>query len=326
MILILLMFLIGVGAVLGVYALVWYVPGALERRRVNERLQNLSGAPDPVEGEESLVKRAPKGPLPAVDKILAGTKIGSRLVRLIEQAGVSTTPGAIVMTSLVLGAILAFTARIFGQVPVLPPALLPLAAGLLGVAAPTFVLMFKKSRRMGKFEEQFPEALDLLGRALRAGHAFQSAMGMVADDLKEPCGPEFKKTFDQQNYGLPLRDSLFQLAERMPLMDVRFFVTAVLIQRETGGNLAEILDNLAHVVRERFKIRREIRTKTAHGRFTGLVLLALPAGLGVILTIVSPDHMALLFNHRMGHQMIAAAIVMQIVGFFWIRKILDLEV
>ena len=179
---------------------------------------------------------------------------------------------------------------------------------------------------MAKFEEQFPEALDLLARALRAGHAFQTAMGMVADDLKEPVGPEFRKTFDQQNFGLPLRDALFQLADRIPLMDVRFFTTAVLIQRDTGGNLAEILDNLSHVVRERFRIRREIRTKTAHGRFTGLVLLALPAGLGVILTVLNPDHMNLLFNHRIGHMLIGAAIVMQTVGFFWIRKILDLEV
>jgi tight adherence protein B len=151
-------------------------------------------------------------------------------------------------------------------------------------------------------------------------------MGMVADDLKEPVGPEFKKSFDQQNFGLPLRDSLFQLADRIPLMDVRFFTTAVLIQRDTGGNLAEILDNLAHVVRERFRIRREIRTKTAHGRFTGLVLLGLPAGLGIMLMLINPEHMDLLFSRQIGHTLIAAAIVMQIVGFFWIRKILDLEV
>ena len=151
-------------------------------------------------------------------------------------------------------------------------------------------------------------------------------MGMVADDLKEPVGPEFRKTFDQQNFGLPLRDSLFQFSDRVPLMDVRFFTTAVLIQRDTGGNLAEILDNLAHVVRERFRIRREIRTKTAHSRFTGLVLLALPAGLGIILAMINPEHMDLLFTHRTGQFLIAVAIVMQVIGFFWIRKILDLEV
>ncbi len=114
---------------------------------------------------------------------------------------------------------------------------------------------------------------------------------MVGDDLTEPVGPEFKKTFDEQNFGLPLRDVLNQLAERVPILDVRFFVTAVLIQRDTGGNLSEILDNLAHVVRERFKIRRQVRVHTAHGRFTGYVLLALPAALAVALSFINPEHM-----------------------------------
>ena len=151
-------------------------------------------------------------------------------------------------------------------------------------------------------------------------------MGMVADELEHPVGPEFKKTFDQQNFGLPLRDSLNQLAERMPLLDVRFFVTAVLIQRDTGGNLAEILDNLAHVVRERFKIRRQVRVHTAHGRFTGYVLLALPAALCVALSIINPAHMDLLFHERMGQMMLMGAVVMQTVGFLWIRHVIKIEV
>ena len=151
-------------------------------------------------------------------------------------------------------------------------------------------------------------------------------MGMVADELPEPVGPEFKKTFDQQNFGLPLRDALNELAERIGSLDVRFFVTAVLIQRETGGNLAEILDNLAHVVRERFKIRRQVRVHTAHGRFTAWVLLSLPAALAVALTFINPDHMKLLFHEHMGQMMILGAIVMQTIGFFWIRKVIKIEV
>ena len=145
--------------------------------------------------------------------------------------------------------------------------------------------MRQRSVRIKRFEEQFPEALDLLSRAIRAGHAFQTAMGMVADELSEPVGPEFKKTFEQQNFGLPLRDALDAMSVRIPIIDVRFFVTAVLIQRETGGNLSEILDNLAHVVRERFKVLRQVRVHTAHGRFTGYVLLALPAALAVALSL-----------------------------------------
>jgi tight adherence protein B len=316
-----LMFIVGVGVVMGGYTLVTRLPGIMEARRLNQRLADLS-APITSEGDAAaIVKRAASGPLPMIDRLVAENKAGAGLSKLIDQSGVRTTPSAVIVMSLVVGIVAALLVSILVHVP-----FLPIVALVAGLSTPTLYLMFQRSRRMAKFEEQFPEALDLLSRALRAGHAFQTAMGMVADDLKEPVGPEFRKTFDQQNFGLPLRDALFQLADRIPLMDVRFFTTAVLIQRDTGGNLAEILDNLSHVVRERFRIRREIRTKTAHGRFTGLVLLALPAGLGVILTVLNPDHMNLLFNHRIGHMLIGAAIVMQTVGFFWIRKILDLEV
>jgi tight adherence protein B len=201
----------------------------------------------------------------------------------------------------------------------------PLAA-LFAAFAPIGWLMHCKTKRMKRFEEQFPEALDMLSRAIRAGHAFQTAMGMVADELPDPCGPEFKKTFDQQNYGLPLKDALNELSDRLKSLDVRFFVTAVLIQRETGGNLAEILDNLAHVVRERFKILRQVRVHTAHGRFTGYVLLALPAALAVALSFINPEHMNLLFRERMGQIMLMGAIVMQTVGYLWIKKVIKIEV
>ena len=180
-------------------------------------------------------------------------------------------------------------------------------AGLFGVVRADAVADAPAvERALKRFEEQFPEALDLLSRAIRAGHAFQTAMGMVADELPDPVGPEFKKTFDQQNFGLPLRDALNDLSQRLGLLDVRFFVTAVLIQRDTGGNLSEILDNLAHVVRERFKIRRQVRVHTAHGRFTGYVLLALPAALAVALSFINPDHMQLLFREPMGQMMLMA--------------------
>jgi tight adherence protein B len=186
--------------------------------------------------------------------------------------------------------------------------------------------MHRRSSRLKQFEEQFPEGLDLMSRAIRAGHAFQTALGMVGEELPAPVGPEFKKTFDRQNYGLPLRDAMNEMADRIPILDVRFFVTAVAIQRETGGNLAEILDNLAHVVRERFKIRRQVRVHTAHGRFTGYVLLGLPAALAVALSFISPEHMTLLFRERMGQLMIAGAMVLQTIGFVWIRQVIKIEV
>jgi tight adherence protein B len=208
----------------------------------------------------------------------------------------------------------------------MPHPLVALGAGIVGLMLPYAWLVRKRAVRLKRFEEQFPEALDLLSRAIRAGHAFQTAMGMVGDELPPPVGTEFKKTFDRQNFGLPLRDAMNELADRVGILDVRFFVTAVAIQRETGGNLAEILDNLARVVRERFKIRRQVRVHTAHGRFTGYVLLGLPAALAVVLSFISPDHMKLLFTDRMGQMMVGGAIVLQTVGFIWIRQVIKIEV
>jgi tight adherence protein B len=196
----------------------------------------------------------------------------------------------------------------------------------LGCCLLPAIVRHKRTKRLYKFEEHFPEALDLLSRGIRAGHAFSAGMKMVADELPEPVGPEFRKAFEEQNYGLPLKESLNNLATRVPLLDVRFSSTAVLIQRETGGNLSEILDTLANVVRERFKIRRQVRVHTAHGRFTGWVLMALPAFLAVALSFINPDHMKLLFEERMGQMMIIASVVMQAVGFVWIKKVIKIEV
>ncbi len=197
---------------------------------------------------------------------------------------------------------------------------------VLGLFIMPGVIRYKRSARLYKFEEFFPEALDLLSRGIRAGHAFSAGMKMVADELGEPVGPEFRKAFDEQNFGLPLKESLNNLCARVPILDVRFFSTAVLIQRETGGNLSEILDNLAAVVRERFKIRRQVRVHTAHGRFTGYVLMALPAFLALALSFINPEHMNRLFEERMGQMMIIASIIMQAVGFFWIRQVIKIEV
>jgi tight adherence protein B len=195
-----------------------------------------------------------------------------------------------------------------------------------GFLLPFAFLRFKRTRRLRKFEEEFPEGLDLISRALKAGHAFATGLKMVADEMSEPVGPEFRKTFDEQNFGLPMKDALENLTLRIPLLDVRFFATAVLIQRETGGNLSEILENLAHVVRERFKILRQVRVYTAHGRMTGYVLLALPAVLAIALSFINPDHMNMLFRERIGQMLLLTALVMQTVGYFWIKQVVKIEV
>jgi len=315
-------FVLAAGSIVGAYAAYQYLPAELERRRLERRLRDVSLTQAPVQGDEaSLVMRPAESPLPVVDKILAGTTAGPSLAKLIEQAGYQITPGALVGIIAGLAIASGLLVRLFFH-----QVFAPAVAAAVAVAAPIVFLMNRRSARLRTFEEQFPEALDLLSRALRAGHAFQTALGMVADEMKPPVGPEFRKTFDQQNYGLPLRDALHQMTENVPILDVRFFVTAVLIQKETGGNLSEILENLARVIRERFKIRRQIRIHTAHGRFTGFVLLALPAGLAVLLSILNPEHMDLLFKERLGQMMLMVAIVMQVIGFFWIRKVIKIEV
>jgi tight adherence protein B len=201
-----------------------------------------------------------------------------------------------------------------------------MAGAAIGFVVPFIVLKVKRAKRLRTFEEQFPEGLDLISRALKAGHAFATGLKMVADEMPEPVGPEFRKTFDEQNFGLPLKDALANLTVRIPLLDVRFFSTAVLIQRETGGNLSEILENLAHVVRERFKILRQVRVYTAHGRLTGYVLLGLPAFLAIALAFINPEHMQLLFTERLGHMMLGATVIMQTVGYFWIKQVVKIEV
>jgi tight adherence protein B len=309
-------FVVVAGFVVGGYVVATKMPGWLAAERLDRRLRELS---KPESKAESVLLAQKKAG--GVDQLVSGTDAGSWLAKLIEQSGVSTTPGSIVIISVGVTALFGLMGLVFVR-----RWEAALAAAIVGMVMPIGFLRFKRKQRMKKFEEMFPEALDLLSRAIRAGHAFQTAMGMVADELPKPVGIEFKKSFEQQNYGLPLKEALNQLSERVPLMDVRFFVTAVQIQRETGGNLAEILDNLAHVVRERFKILRQVRTHTAHGRFTGYVLLALPAALAVALSFISPEHIRTLFTTRMGQTMVMGAIVMQTIGFFWIKKVIKIEV
>jgi len=303
----------------GVYAM--RLPEIMANRRMARRLDEVSkrGEDDDDKPQASFIREKKAGPLPALDKAFSGAD--SSLARLIEQSGVVVAPSTIILASMMLALVCSVVAlAVFKQ-----PFAWPLAA-IAGAMMPWLWLRHRRSSRMKRFEEQFPEALDLLSRAIRAGHAFQTAMGMCADELPAPVGAEFKKSFDQQNFGLPLKDTLHEMTERVPILDVKFFVTAVLIQRETGGNLAEILDNLAHVVRERFKILRQVRVHTAHGRFTGYVLMALPAALGIVLSFINPEHMDLLFRERMGQMMILGAIVMQTIGYVWIRKVIKIEV
>ena len=315
-------FVVGVGLVLALAHFGSKVPAMMMRRKLDSRLQELRQSDQPeAASTAALLKTLNSGPLPGIDRAFGQTARGSALSGWIEQSGAKVSLSAVLLMATFSGAVAAFFALILMR-----GALSVMIGFLVGAALPFLVLRVKRTRRMNAFEEQFPEALDLIARALKAGHAFATGLKMVADEMPEPVGPEFRKTFDEQNFGLPLKDALENLTMRIPLLDVRFFATAVLIQRETGGNLSEILENLAHVVRERFKILRQVRVYTAHGRLTGYVLLALPSFLAVALMFINPDHMNLLFRERMGQMMLLASIVMQTFGFLWIKQIVKIEV
>jgi tight adherence protein B len=197
---------------------------------------------------------------------------------------------------------------------------------MLGAALPTMYVRWRRTRRLNLFEELLPESIDLVGRALRAGHPLSSGFKMAADDGPEPVASELRRVFEEQRFGLPLQDSLLGMADRINLVDVRILVTAILIQREVGGNLAEILDNLAAVVRARFTIRRQIRVYTAQGRMTGYLLALLPFMLFGLLYTINPEYMSVLFTDPIGKVLVGVALVLQLAGFFWIRKIVNIEI
>jgi len=315
-------FVVGIGLVMAAYLGVTKLPEYMAQRKLQGRLEELAAPIDePTIGGGSLVKVSEAGPLPALERMLSGTTRGSAMGRWIEQSGMKVSISGVLLVGVFFAVICAFAVMMLTRSPLGIP-----AGAAIGFALPFMLLKYKRTKRLRKFEEEFPEALDLIARALKAGHAFATGLKMAADELSEPVGPEFRKTFDEQNFGLPLKDALENLTLRIPILDVRFFATAVLIQRETGGNLSEILENLAHVVRERFKILRQVRVYTAHGRLTGYVLLALPAVLGVALSFINPDHMNMLFRERIGQILLMVAICMQTVGYIWIKQVIKIEV
>jgi tight adherence protein B len=241
---------------------------------------------------------------------------------LLDQAGINTRVGNFFLLCLASGLAGAVIFFILGHQN------LPLAwAGMMiGLIAPYTYASVMRTRRFAKFEEIFPQAIDTLGRAVRAGHAFTTALEMISNEIPEPVAGEFRKLFEEQKFGMPVRDALMNLAERVPLVDVKFFVTAVMLQRETGGNLAEILDNLSYMIRERFKILRQVKVYTAQGRLTMLLLMMLPPAIIVIMLIMNPDFIRPLFTDPIGHALVAAGITLQTVGYFVIRKIIRIQV
>ena len=315
-------FLLVLLIVVGPYILLVVRPESATRDVLRQRIKT-GGAPSgPRTTGASLLKDVERlstiGPL---HNALAGEgAIAVNIRNVVYMSGVKVTPGQLVLGS----ACLALAGYIL-TVTWIPRWQLGLLAGVLLGALPYTVLRILRAQRLHKFEEQFPEAVDLISRALRAGHALPTGLRMAADELPEPVAAEFKLLHDQQNYGMPLTEALRSFADRVPLIDARFFVTAVLTQREAGGNLAEVLDNLSAVIRDRFKIKRQLRVVSAHGRLTGMVLAALPPALGLVLLIRMPDHFKILVEEPAGVRMIMMAVFLQLLGVFLIYRITKVE-
>lgn len=256
-----------------------------------------------------------------LDRVLASrSALSAPVAHLIEQSGVKTTVGVVALATATFGLLGFMIGRSWSGLLVLGALL-----GVLMAAVPALFLQWKRTRRMNRFEELFPEALTLMTRAMRAGHTFVAALGMVAEELPQPISGEFKLLHDRQNFGLPLADALRDFGQRIPVLPARFFVTAVLTQRETGGNLSEVLENLASVIRDRFTVLRQVRTKSAHGRMTGFVLTALPPAAAVVIGITNPGHFDVMFEDPSGVKMIVAAVVLQVAGALIIRKLVRIE-
>jgi tight adherence protein B len=259
--------------------------------------------------------------VPTLHRLMLHWSWSLRLQDYIAQAGVKVRVGKLVLLSGVAGlGVYVVVGRFYPQVPIAA------ALGLAATGLPFAYVGYQRAKRLQQFEERFPEALDLLGRAVRAGHAFTTGLEMIAKESPEPIASEFRTTFEEQNFGLPLRDALLNMTERIPSIDVRFFVTALLIQKETGGNLAEILDGLARVIRDRFRIYREVRVRTAQGRLTAGILIALPIFMLILLMVMNPSYMRILFEDPRGATILTVAAGMQIIGSIMLWKIIHIEV
>jgi tight adherence protein B len=319
MVIVALTFILVLGIVLGAYYALVVRPESSDRSKLLRRLGAKNAGVAKVVALERRAERL--SDVRAVQAMLSRAKsVSGPLDRLVTQSGLRITVGTLIMASILLAIVG------YGLVKWLTyyTALGLVAAPVFG-SIPYLLVRYARTKRLELFEEQFPESIELIARALRAGHAFPTGLQMVADEIPQPVGTEFKLVYDQQAFGMSITDALKGLAERVPILDARFFVTAVLTQRETGGNLSEVLDNLANVIRERFKVKRQVRVVTAHGRITGWILSALPPALAVILCFVSPQHMKTMVTDPLGVKMLVVGGTMQAIGTVIIRKLVNIR-
>jgi tight adherence protein B len=306
-------------AVVGGYFLL--SAGRSEKAEVKRRislleLRNLREADAP-----EYLKKEVLSNVPLLNRLLSRVDIAARIDRRLRQADMKMPVGTFLLLSLVFFFVGIVAGRILHW-----PNILSVVVGIALLTIPNIIVDIKRRRRLKRFMNHFPEALEMFARSLRAGHSFTGAIQLVAQEMPDPIGPEFSKVFEEQNLGIPLRQALIGMTDRVDILDVKFFVTAILIQRETGGNLAEIIDKISYVIRERFRVQGQLKIFTAQARMSGTILSLLPIGVAVLIGIMNPEYLKPLWFERAGRIMIAVAVILQILGMLAMRKIIRIKI
>jgi len=322
---------IGIGIIVWLGSMaIWYVMTNASRSSDIERFKHrLLGTPKLKKKQKSDSKQPalfetehPKQ-RQLVVHILKKYNLNDRAQKLLEQAGLKWKVGKLA-NHCMLGFIAGYAVPWLFAPDFLKPYLLVTAVA--GGVMPVMYVMRKRKKRLFAFEEVFPDCLEFISRSMRAGHAFSVSLEMICREFQDPLAGEFRRTFEEHNLGLPLDVALQKLSERVPLLDVHFFVSAVLLQKRTGGNLSEILDKLAYVIRERFKLRGRIKAVSAHGKMTGTALTCIPIAVALISWFTNPDYVKFFFTDDVGHIMLGGAVGLQLVGYLIMRKIVNIEV
>ena len=291
-----------------------------EQKALEKRITHIKVAPGTVTGDAGglLLATPDAGKYAWVETLMQNFSISEKLQALIIQSDTKITLGKLVFTSVAVALIAGAAVYMF-----LSTAILAAVAAAFGLLIPYIVLRIKRARRLQAFNDALADSIDMMSRSLRAGHSVVAAIGIVAEQAVEPVKSEFDEVFKKQNYGLPIREALMQLLDRVPSQDLRVLVTGMMVQKETGGNLAEILDRIAFVIRERMRIHGEIRTHTAQGRLTGIILCALPVVMLVLLNIINPGYSDVLFHTDTGHKLLYAGVGLLTLGALVIRQIIN---
>lgn len=316
-----LVFLFALFLVLGAYLAATHGSDAKRKmlqRRLSEALLHSAHTEDV---EIVLARNELLSEIPWLNQSLVRMQSALQLKRMLDQADLHITPSRLLMFSVMAGILGSLAASV-----VTPYLLIIVVCGLFTAVLPFAHVWWKRKKRFDLFLEQLPDTLDMISRALSAGHAFSETLHMVADEMPEPVATEFRKTYEEQNLGLSIKLALENLTQRMPLLDLRMCVTAVLIQRETGGNLAEILEKVAYTIRERFRIMGDLKTLTTSSRMSAWLLCALPIFVAIAVTVMNPDYMSVLWKDQRGHYLIAAAMFLQITGMLIVKKILNIKI